>query len=174
MSLKINKIYDSDLDTVLEIVTRLWGDAIIVVHGDVIHIADQPGLKAVIEDQIIGILHYQIKDSECEILTLASLIEGQGIGSALLVAIETIAQTAGCEKLSLITTNDNLHALGFYQRRGFHLSALYPGQVARAREIKLSIPLVGDHNIPLRDELKLEKSIRPNISGGKKRPQYEI
>ena len=164
MSLKINNIRDSDLVPVLEIVTRLWGDTIMVVHGDVFHIADQPGLIAVLEDQIVGILHYQIRDQECEILTLTSLIEGQGIGSALLREIETIAQTASCEKLSLITTNDNLHALGFYQRRGFHLAALYPGQVTRTREIKPSIPLVGDHNIPIRDELKLEKSIQPTIS----------
>ena len=164
MSLMIKIIRDSDLDTVLEIVTRLWGDAIMVVHGDVFHIADLLGLKAVIEDQIVGILHYHIRDRECEILTLASLIEGQGIGSTLLREIETIAQTAGCEKLSLITTNDNLHALGFYQRRGFHLAALYPGQLMRAREIKPSIPLVGDNNIPIRDELKLEKSIQPTIS----------
>ena len=164
MSLKIKKIRDSDLDTVLEIVTRLWGDAIMVVHGDVFHIAEQPGLMAVLEDQIVGILHYQIGKGECEILSLASLIEGQGIGSTLLREIETIAQTAGCEKLSLITTNDNLHALGFYQRRGFHLAALYPGQVTRAREIKPSIPLVGDYNIPIQDELKLEKSIQHTIS----------
>jgi GNAT superfamily N-acetyltransferase len=164
MSLKINNIRQPDLDTVLEIVTHLWGDTFVVVHGDIFHIADLPGLKAVIEDQIVGILHYQIRDRDCEILTLASLIEGQGIGSALLDAIESIAQTAKCDQLSLITTNDNLHALGFYQRRGFHLSALYPGRMMRAREIKPSIPLVGNHNIPIRDELKLEKSIQPTIS----------
>ena len=164
MSMKIKKISDSDLDSVLEIVTRLWGDTTIVVHSEVFHIADLPGLKAINQNQIAGILHYQIRDRECEILTLASLIKGQGIGSNLLSAIEALAQTAGCEKLSLITTNDNLHALGFYQRRGFHLTALYPGQVARSREFKPSIPLVGDNNIPLRDELKLEKSIQPVLS----------
>jgi GNAT superfamily N-acetyltransferase len=167
MSLKIEIIRDSDLDTVLEIVARLWGDAILVVHGDVFHVTDLPGLKALIEDQIAGILHYQINQGECEILTLASLIEGQGIGSALLVAIETPAQTAGCKTLSLISTNDNLHALGFYQRRGFHLAALYPGQVTRSREVKPSIPLIGDHKIPIRDELRLEKPIQ-RISNDKK------
>jgi N-acetylglutamate synthase-like GNAT family acetyltransferase len=159
MSVKIYKTCNVDLDAVLEIVTRLWGDTLIIVHGDVFNIADLPGLKAVIENQIAGILHYQISDQDCEILTLASLIEGQGIGSTLLAAIEELAQTAGCKKLCLITTNDNLHALGFFQRRGFHLVALYPGQVARSREIKPHIPLVGDQNIPIRDELKLEKPI---------------
>jgi ribosomal protein S18 acetylase RimI-like enzyme len=76
-------------------------------------------------------------------------------------------KTAGCKKLSLITTNDNLQALGFYQRRGFHLAALYHGQLIRSREIKPSIPLVGDHNIPLRDELRLEKPIQPTINDDK-------
>jgi GNAT superfamily N-acetyltransferase len=117
------------------------------------------GLKAVMGDAIVGFLHYQFRGPECEILTLASLREGQGIGSALLTAIEALAQAHDYKKLSLITTNDNLHALGFYQRRGFHLAALYPNQVTISRQIKPAIPQVGDDNIPIRDELRLEKDL---------------
>jgi len=84
-------------------------------------------------------------------------VEGQGAGTALLTAVEAAAAAAGCRRLWLITTNDNLDALRFYQRRGYRLAALYPGAVDEARRVKPTIPLVGNHGIPLHDELELEK-----------------
>lgn len=155
----IERISAADQPAVQEIVTHFWGDETIVIHGEMFHIADLDGLKAVIDGEIVGILHYQVRAGECEILTLASLHQGQGIGSALLAAIETTARSRFCSKLTLITTNDNLHALGFYQWRGFRLVELYPGQVDISRKLKPAIPLIGENLIPLRDELKLEKTI---------------
>ena len=72
-------------------------------------------------------------------------------------AARRVAAEAGCTKLWLITTNDNVDALRFYQRRGFRLAALHRGSVddSRAR-LKAEIPEVGDHGIPLRDEIELE------------------
>jgi hypothetical protein len=50
-----------------------------------------------------------------------------------------------------------LDALRFYQRRGFVLLALRPGAVDEARRsLKPHIGRVGEHGIPLRDELELE------------------
>ena len=58
----------------------------------------------------------------------------------------------------MLTTNDNLDALRFYQRRGFCLAALHPGAIAAARaSLKPALPRVGNHEIPIRDELILEK-----------------
>jgi hypothetical protein len=60
----------------------------------------------------------------------------------------------------VLTTNDNVDALRFYQRRGFRLAELHPGAVDEARaRLKPEIPRVGDHGIPLRDELMLEKEV---------------
>jgi hypothetical protein len=55
-----------------------------------------------------------------------------------------------------MTHNDNLDALRFYQRRGFSISGIRLNSMARARKIKPSIPLIGDYNIPIRDEIDLE------------------
>jgi len=159
MSLEIEQITQEDQSVVLDIVKHFWGDTMLVIYGEVFHTPDLQGLKAVIEGKIVGILHYQVSDKVCEIITLASLHQGQGIGSSLLAHVEALARSRQCQKLSLITTNDNLHALGFYQRCGFQLVALYPDQVAISRQVKPSIPLVGENEIPLRDELKLEKHI---------------
>ena len=55
----------------------------------------------------------------------------------------------------LTTTNDNIDALRFYQRRGFRMSALRPGVIDRSRLHKPEIPRTGDYGIPLRDEIDL-------------------
>jgi hypothetical protein len=57
----------------------------------------------------------------------------------------------------LITSNDNLNALRFYQRRGYRLAAVHRDAIVLARQIKPEIPLVGDFGIPLTDEIELEK-----------------
>ncbi|MEW5718069.1 MAG: GNAT family N-acetyltransferase, partial [Chloroflexota bacterium] len=79
-----------------------------------------------------------------------------GIGSALIDAVKLRARQAGCKRLWLITTNDNLTALRFYQKRGFTLAALHRNALEESRKIKPEIPLVGEHGIPLRDEIELE------------------
>ena len=66
------------------------------------------------------------------------------------------ARAAGCGRLWLVTTNDNVRALGFYQRRGFRLVALRPGAVVISRALKPEIPFVASNGIPIRDELELE------------------
>jgi hypothetical protein len=64
----------------------------------------------------------------------------------------------GCARLWVITTNDNVDALRFYQRRGFCLAAVHRGAVDRSRaSLKPEIPAVGAYGIPLRDEIELER-----------------
>jgi len=104
-------------------------------------------------------LTYHVDGRECEIVTINSLEEGVGVGSALLTAVKDKAKSLGCRRLWLITTNDNLNALRFYQKRGLHIAAVYPGAMERSRRLKPSIPLVGKDGIPLRDELELELSL---------------
>ena len=118
----------------------------------------QPHLVARYADgTLAGVLTYVIRGDECEVLTLHAAHRHRGTGTALIAAIETVARDAGCTRLWLITTNDNVDALRFYQRRGFRLAKLHPGAVddSRAR-LKPGIPKLGDHGIPLRDELELE------------------
>jgi ribosomal protein S18 acetylase RimI-like enzyme len=94
-----------------------------------------------------------------EIATLNALDPYQGIGTLLIDAIRDEAQRAGCRHVTLTTTNDNIGALRFYQRRGFRLAAVRPGAVDRTRERKPEIPRTGDFGIPLRDEIDLTLSV---------------
>jgi ribosomal protein S18 acetylase RimI-like enzyme len=115
-----------------------------------------PGFVALLNGGTVGLATYRIQGQECELVTLNSWRENLGVGSALIEAIRQEALQTGCHRLWLITTNDNLHALGFYQKRGFHLVAVHANALAESRKIKPSIPEIGVHGIPLRDELELE------------------
>jgi GNAT superfamily N-acetyltransferase len=75
--------------------------------------------------------------------------------------VEREARNRGCRSVWLVTTNDNLHALGFYQRRGYRIVRVDPGAVDRARAMKPAIPLLGNDEIPIHDELVLEKRLGP-------------
>jgi ribosomal protein S18 acetylase RimI-like enzyme len=105
-------------------------------------------------------LTYIVDGDRCEILTLHAAERWRGVGTALIEEVERVAVQAGCRGVWLITTNDNVDALRFYQRRRFRLAKLHGGAVDRSRELlKPEIPEIGDHGIPLRDELELHKDL---------------
>jgi len=104
---------------------------------------------------LAGVLTYVIDGDACEVLTLHAAHRHRGSGTALIAAIEALAREAGCTRLWLITTNDNVDALRFYQRRGFDLVRVHRDAVTRARLLKPTIPLASN-GIPMRHELELE------------------
>jgi GNAT superfamily N-acetyltransferase len=118
---------------------------------------DHPALLAVDDaGALAGVLTYIVDGTACEILTLHTTRQWRGTGTALVAAVRRLAGETGCRRLWLVTTNDNVDALRFYQRRGFRLTALRPGAVTAARQsLKPEIPETGTHGIPIRDELEL-------------------
>jgi GNAT superfamily N-acetyltransferase len=86
-----------------------------------------PALVAEEDGRVVGVLTYILGTDSCEVLTLHAAERLRGVGTALLRAVEELAAGSGCSSLSLITTNDNLDALRFYQRRGFRLAELHAG-----------------------------------------------
>lgn len=133
-----------------------WGGTIMATRGRLHDLGASPGFVATLGGARIALATYRLAADGCELLSLDSLREGQGAGTALLAAVADAACAAGCRRLWPITTNDNTRALRFYQRRGFRLAALHRDAVAAARLLKPTIPLLGDDAIPIRDELELE------------------
>jgi ribosomal protein S18 acetylase RimI-like enzyme len=154
--LNIRALSPADRDWVTRHVAEHWGAETVVAHGTLYCPAELPGFVAEADGRVVGLITYHIAGDACEIVTLDSLSEGQGIGTALIEAVRAAASAAGCRRLWLITTNDNLHALGFYQKRGFRLVAVHSGAVNAARSLKPEIPLIGNDGIPIQDEIELE------------------
>jgi ribosomal protein S18 acetylase RimI-like enzyme len=132
---------------------REWA---VVTRGRV-HQADElPGFVAAVDGLPQGLLTYSLEGDECEVVTLDAVTMGRGIGSALLDAVRALAAARECRRVWLITTNDNLAALRFYQRYGFRLVALHRDTIAESRKLKPQIPELGCDGIPIRDEIELE------------------
>ena len=129
--------------------------------GDLVHPLDHPALVAEAADgQLLGMLTYVPGRDwrQCEILTLHADEQWHGTGTALIEAAGQLARRQGCARLWVITTNDNVDALRFYQRRGFCLVRVRRGAVDHSRaSLKPEIPPVGAYGIPLRDEIELER-----------------
>jgi DNA-3-methyladenine glycosylase I len=153
---QIRPIEKDDHALVAAFVRGQWGTTKVVSRGR-IYWADQlPGVLAMQADRLVGLVTYNIEDEECEIVTLDSVVEGIGIGSALVEAVKDIAASVKCKRLWLITTNDNINALRFYQKRGLFLVKVHRLALDQSRKLKPEIPLVGNYDIPLRDEIELE------------------
>ena len=141
----------------LEVFLRQHDSLRVARRAELVDALDHPAVLAWSEGRLVGAATYTIEGEACEVLTLHAGVRFAGTGSALLVALEELARGAGCRRLWVVTTNDNLDALRFYQRRGFRLAHLRPGAVDESRQqLKPEIPRLGEHDIPLRDELELE------------------
>jgi N-acetylglutamate synthase-like GNAT family acetyltransferase len=155
----IRPLVDSDREWVRQRIQQNWGAQIVVVHGIVYHPADLPGFLALNHGEPVALVTFHLEGEACELVSLDCDVQGIGIGTALVAAVLQAAKKAGYRRVWLVTTNDNLHALGFYQKRGFHLVVVHPEAVTEARQQKPSIPMIGENGIPIRDEIVLEITI---------------
>jgi N-acetylglutamate synthase-like GNAT family acetyltransferase len=160
-NLQLRSLTPEDQSWLEPFIVEHWGAREVVVHNTVYQPATLPGFAEEIEGKVFGVVTYQVRGSECELVTLNCGERRRGIGTALLEKVEETARQLGCRKCWLVTTNDNLDGLRFYQRRGYRLSAIHYGAVTAARSVKPAIPMVGDYGITLQDEVALEKQIKP-------------
>jgi GNAT superfamily N-acetyltransferase len=150
----------ADRATIVSLLADSWGTTTLLAHGVAYDAATLPALLAERGGAVAGLLTYTVGDEGLEIITLDAVERRSGAGTALLAAAVDVARAAGARRVWLVTTNDNLDALRFYQRRGLRIIGVAPGAVDESRVRKPSIPLVGEHGIEIHDELTLELRIQ--------------
>ena len=143
-----------------------WGYDFFVSRGKVHKALDLDGILAYDNKKIIGLGLYYIKNNECEIVLMETFDQNKGIGTKIINKIINIAKQNKCNRIWLITTNDNINAIKFYQKRGFcivniHINAIVESRkiinaIVESRKITPNIPLIGDFGIPVRDEIEFE------------------
>lgn len=139
-----------------QLLAKRWGSPEIVTRGTIHKLKDLRGFVAKHEEKLVGLITYRINDNQCEIVSLDSLIETQGVGTALIEAVKHDAKSQGFPRVWTITTNDNLEAIRFWKNRGFTINAIHHNAIEESRKLKPQIPLIGMHGIPIRDEIELE------------------
>lgn len=155
-TVSVRPVEDSDREWLRETLTQ-FGHVRILSRGRLTEDAAKlPGFLAERGGSRVGYALVRIERQELEVVALQALSRREGIGTALLAAVADEARQAGCRRAWLITTNDNLDAVRFYQRRGWDLTALHRDAITAGRHLKPELPEVGDYGLPIRHELEFE------------------
>jgi N-acetylglutamate synthase-like GNAT family acetyltransferase len=156
MNYHIRSTTEADKNWIREFILQQGVD-FIITRGRKVYPSEIEGFCAIDDNnERVGLATFEIIGDQCEVVTLDASKKYCGIGTALMEKVRQIALERGCTRLWLITTNDNLDAIRFYQRRGLTIAAIHVNALAKSREMKPSIPMIGLHGIPLRDEIEFE------------------
>jgi GNAT superfamily N-acetyltransferase len=136
-----------------------WAGPIVITKGVSHDTSNADGFISVTDRKLTGYILYTIQNRQCEILVLQSILENHGIGSSLINSVIDLAKRKGCTRVWLITTNDNIHAIRFYQKFGFELKEVFINALDESRKQKPSIPLFGNEGIPLKHEFEFSYSL---------------
>lgn len=161
-NITFRKILDNDKGWINEFIKSHWGSKQIVVYKKVYIPSELDGYIAIKKTEKIGLITYQIKNRNCEIVSLNSVIENKGIGTKLVKLVIKKAKKLESKKIWLITTNDNIKAIYFYQKLGFQLIKVHLNAVAESRKLKPQIPFKSETGVPIRDELEFELRLIDN------------
>jgi|tagenome__1003787_1003787.scaffolds.fasta_scaffold20430464_2 GNAT superfamily N-acetyltransferase len=159
--LVVRPVTRADRDAVDRFLASNWAD-FVARRGELVDARRAEALLAEADGKLAGVATLVQHGNELEVLTLHAVEPWHGAGTALLDESIAVARSRGCRRLWLITTNDNLDALRFYQRRGLRLVKVDAAAVDRSRaSLKPGIAEVGLYGIPIRDELELEVEVGP-------------
>lgn len=111
------------------------------------------------EGSVRGLVTWAERPDDVEIVTLDALEPGRGDGARLLEEAERLLRSRGRTVVRLVTSNDNMRAVAFYQRRGYRVVRLHLDALDAVRRLKPSVPIAGAGGIPLRDLWEMEKAL---------------
>ena len=154
-NISIRPIEEEDKEWIKKVMVDAWNSEM-VAASKLFNTLTLPGFVAELNDQPTGVVIFNTADGKLEIVSLNSTLEGKGVGSALIEKVKDFAKEKKLKSVWLLTSNDNIDSLKFYQKRGFRITKVYPDAIDEARKTKPDIPEIGDYGIPLKDALELE------------------
>ena len=157
MGVTVRPVSEADRAWLEPAIRAAWGSDRSVSRGRLTEpVSTLPGFAAELDGEPAGYALVRIDGDELEVSAFEALVEGRGVGTALLDAVEAHTAELGLRRAWLVTTNDNLRAIGFYQRRGWGWVAFHQEAVTEGRRLKPEISEVGANGIEIRHELEFE------------------
>ena len=137
------------------VMRKWWGSESVVIRKSKYEPAEMDGFIAFQNDERVGLVILRYDETLCEIMSLTISGSHPQIGKRLILSTVEDAMKNNSARIVVVTTNDNISALRFYQKSGFRLCELRVGIIKESRKIKPQIPLVGNYQIPILDEIEL-------------------
>lgn len=153
----VREAIDADRPAMRLLFERDFGRTKIVAFGEVMDIDQMPALVASMSTDLSGALAYRLFGDALHMVALATdpMWQRSGVGGHLVAEAELLARRLNLQRLVVATTNDNLPALYFYQRRGYRMTVLVPDSIIA----HTGQAVAGFAGIPVRDEVRLEKRL---------------
>ena len=155
----VREAAEADARATLELFHRDFRRTQVLAFGEMMDLAVLPAVVAEMKGEIAGALAYRLLPDVLQIVALATdpMWQRSGVGGYLVAEVELMARRRGLGRVIFCTTNDNLPALYFYQRRDYRITELVAG--ALLPHIKPAFAC-GFAGIPVRDEIRLEKVLQ--------------
>lgn len=153
----VREATDADRLAARELFQRDFGRTKIVAFGELMDIDQMPALVAIRHRDPAGALAYRLLGEALHIVALATdpMWQRSGVGGHLVAEAELLARRLKLGRVVVATTNDNLPALYFYQRRGYRLTGVaIDSVIAHTKEVH-----PGFGGVPVRDEMRMEKRL---------------
>lgn len=149
---------EQDRAATLDLFKRDFGRTNVLAFGEIANLEQTDALIADMKGDLAGALAYRVDGDALQIVALATdpTWQRSGVGGHLVAEAELLARRRELTRVVVMTTNDNLPSLYFYQRRGYQITGVVPS--ARVPHASVPSPL-GFGGIPVRDEIRLEKKL---------------
>lgn len=150
-----------DKEAVHRLLMHRWNDDCIIFGGRAYTSRDFETIGAHDgEGTLVGIALWTMRGRVALLGAIDSFQPGSGAAGALLERVQQEARGRNAVSLRAVTTNDNVHALVYYQRKGFRLDTLFVGSVDafRGRD-NPNFRRIGFNGLPVRDTLELEMAL---------------
>jgi len=155
----IRRITKQDIVWIREKFIERWDSDFLVSLGKIHKPEELDGFILLTENDKTGLVTFQLAGKELEITSVDSFDEHKGIGRKLIQTVIDFAKQNNVHRIWLTTTNDNFRAMKFYQKAGLVMVQVHRNAIEKARQIKPSIPRIGQDGIPLRDEIEFEMKL---------------
>lgn len=151
---KIECITEENRKLLIPFIKENWHDIMMVIKGEQVDISEEDGFCILDGQNVEAVVTYRMKNNICEITLLHTAKQQCGIGTRLVQEVIKAAREKGADTITVVTTNDNIGAIAFYQKIGFDMEMLYRNSMDYVRKLKPTVPAIGDNNIPLRHEIE--------------------
>jgi ribosomal protein S18 acetylase RimI-like enzyme len=146
-----------DRDRLKELALHFWGETEVECFDGLYDVLQLPTFVAEVEGELAGFLSYAVEGERMNLVMLNVLpkYQGKGVGRALLEAAVELARGSGLKCVVVAASNDDLPALGLYQRVGFVITEVVTGRILEHHGGEEQ----GFAGIAIRDEIRLELSL---------------
>jgi GNAT superfamily N-acetyltransferase len=156
-NLSVREASKDDYQKIIKLAEYFWNESQVVCFDKEYDIQELPAYVVSANDHVSGVLSYALEPKPLIVVMLSVLPGYQGLGAGRML-LDAAKERASSEKKSEIlvsTSNDDLPAIYFYQKNGFHIYEIKTDEVARHHG-NLEVGFAG---IPCRDAIRLRYQV---------------